>query len=413
MFDELNDSDPPVGDSHQFAAVTERARIIRRRLRRRVSAIGVAALIAGGAVIFGATSSGSDREIISTVTPEISASTTTLESSSVPTASPTTTMPESTTTGEPSTTNAESSSTTIAPAGPVGSEPITAPTVEAEGRQRALVAITGDGDAVYFPTNGDETTPVLIYDGPDPDDVSSLGDGPNAVDRVEYSAVYEQTVVGLCCAPVVGTVLVGSADRLPLDGTIPDNLSGDTGFSGYGYAPTLDPEGGRQVTIGPDNTIVVADTTSGFDASVALPERAGDAWDLAWLDTTTIMVIGRGDGVWTRTMVTYDFGSITVDQSFSFATLSDFADLRFAGTAIDGEIAVHDVGTGRVLSGDIDDYGNINGTANGSSLQVVDLPAPALSAWFYDPGQLIWVDTNRTLRVGDQTIPGEFTWARR
>ena len=66
-----------------------------------------------------------------------------------------------------------------------------------------------------------------------------------------------------------------------------------------------------------------------------------------------------------------------------------------------------------MLSGAIDDYGNLNGDAGGSSLQVVDLPAPALSAWFYDPGQLIWVDANRTLRVGDSVIEGEYTWARR
>ena len=49
----------------------------------------------------------------------------------------------------------------------------------------------------------------------------------------------------------------------------------------------------------------------------------------------------------------------------------------------------------------------------GSSLEIVELPAVAISAWYFDPGQLIWIDTARTLRIGDRTIPGEYLWARR
>lgn len=403
MFDELNDPTPPIGDSRQFAEVAERARSIRRRRRAVMSTIGATVLVAGGVAVIGAIARDGDRAFISTETPETATSTptSTLEASPLPTTPPTSDVDVPTSAAAPSTTTIVPPTTTTMTTGDEGS------------RLRALVAITADGDAVYFPPVGNETSPILIYDGPDPDDAVSSDDSPNAVDRIEYSPVYRQTVVGLCCDPAVGTVLVGADDRLPLDGTVPENLSGDTGFGGDGYAPTLDPEGGRQVTIGPDNTIVVADTTSGFDASVTLPEQAGEAWDLAWLDRTTIMVIGRGENVWTRTMVTYDFGSISVDRSFSFALLSEFADLRFAGTAIDGEVAVHDVGTDDVLSGTVGDYGDNNGDASGSSLRVITLPGPALSAWFFDPGQLIWVDTDRTLRVGDRVIDGEYTWARR
>ncbi len=299
------------------------------------------------------------------------------------------------------------------PAGPLGetAEDDSVPLIDP--LTRPLVAITDKGDAVYVPENG--AMQVLLYDGPDPDDASSLGDGPNAVDRVAFGAGENRFVVGLCCAPVVGQIVTARPDDLPIPNAIepPSDQAGDTqlAFDSYGYAPALDPNGGRQASI-IGREVFVIDAADDASTSIELPDRAGDLWDLVWSDLG-IIVLGRTESTWTLSTVDYHDGQIELVSARNFATFSDFDDLRFAGTAVDNEIAVHDLGTDTVLSGTIDDYGNNNGDERGSSLQVVTLPSPARSAWFHDPGQLIWVDMNRTLRVGDQVIPGQYTWARR
>lgn len=285
-----------------------------------------------------------------------------------------------------------------------------------------LVAINVDGDAVHF--DDADNNPTLIFDGPEIVD-TTIGDGPNGVDRVNYSAVHDTYSVGLCCSPIVGTVLAGTADELPVAAYVPDPERSHVGLDGYGYAPTFNSQGGRLATIGPDSNIVVSDTAPGFSGSIELPDRAGDAWDLVWIDHDRVGVLGQFDNVWTLTVLRYtvsvgDGGGsddrldwLAIESSRPFGLVANFADLRFAGTAVDSEVAMHDIGTDQVLSGAIDDYGNNNGDERGSSLQVITLLGPAQSAWFVDPGQLIWVDTDDVLRVGDRIIPGEYIWARR
>lgn len=282
---------------------------------------------------------------------------------------------------------------------------------------RPLVAINTDGDAVHFAD--DDTNPTLIFDGPEivgP----TIGDGPNGVDRVAYSGVHDMYSVGLCCSPIVGTILSGTADQLPIGQYLPDPEPEHVELDGYGYAPTFDSQGGRLAAIGPNSEIVISDTAPGFSGSIEFPDRAGDAWDLVWIDPDRVGVLGRFDNVWTLTVVRYAVSVgddpldwLTIESSRSFGLTSNFDDLRFAGTAVDGEIAVHDLRTDRMLTGTVDDYGNNNGDERGSSLQVITLPGPAQSAWYFDPGQLIWVDADNVLRVGDRIVLGEYIWARR
>jgi hypothetical protein len=265
-----------------------------------------------------------------------------------------------------------------------------------------LVAIEADGDAVILDLGTLE--PVLLYDGQDPDEASQLGDGPNLVDRISVAADGSVAYVGLCCAPVVGTILE----------TQPPAVASTTDTPTYGFAPTLNPSATLLAAIGPD-TITVTDTAT--DVVAELPPVADDRWgtpvDLMWLDDNTIAVLGEVPNVWTLTIITIDGTTLTAGPTRPFALIDEFPQLRFAGTAIAGEIAVHDVGTDRVLSGTIDQYGNINNTGRGSSLQVITLPSNALSAWYRNPGELVWVDTDQQLHVRDQIIPGEYTWALR
>jgi hypothetical protein len=265
-----------------------------------------------------------------------------------------------------------------------------------------LVAIEADGDAILLDLGTLE--PVLLYDGQDPDEASQLGDGPNLVDRVSVAADGSVAYVGLCCAPVVGTILE----------TQPPAVASITDTPTYGSAPTLNPSATLLATISAD-TITVTDTAA--DVVAELPPVPDDRWgtpvDLMWLDDNTIAVLGEFTNVWTLTIVTTDGTTLTAGPTRPFALIDEFPQLRFAGTAITGEITVHDVGTDRVLSGTVDQYGNINNTGRGSSLQVITLPSPALSAWYTNPDELVWVDTDQQLRFGDQIIPGEYTWALR
>jgi len=268
--------------------------------------------------------------------------------------------------------------------------------------QRPLVAIEADGDAVMLDLGAIE--PVLLFDGQNPDSASQLGDGSNLVDRISVAADGSLAYVGLCCAPIMGTILT----------TQPPAVASITDTPKFGFAPTLNPSATLLAGDGPE-TIAVTDIASG--AIIVLPSvdvnRWGTTVDLMWLDDNTLAVLNRFSNVWTLTIVTTDGTTLDAGPTRPFAIIREFPGLQFAGTAIDNEIAMHDVGTDRVLSGVIDDYGNINNTGRGSSLQIITLPGDALSAWYTDPEQLIWIDNNQQLHVADQIIPGEYSWARR
>jgi hypothetical protein len=282
----------------------------------------------------------------------------------------------------------------VAPIPPTSGQPQSATT------RRPLVAINGDGDAVLFPT--DPAQPQVLFDGQDPDVASQLGDGPNLVDRVSVAGDQSLAYIGLCCAPGVGTIL---ATRPPEVATEATPI--------YGFAPTLNPSATLLASALPE-TVAVTNLASGD--SVDLETFSGDPWgttaDLAWLDDSTLAVLNVADASWTLTIVTTDGITVEAGPTRVFAVFEEFPQLRFAGAAIAGEIAVHDAGTDRVLTGTIDEFGNLNG-GRGSSLQVIRLPAAALSAWYTDPAELIWIDSSQMLHVGNAVIPGTYTWARR
>ena len=274
-------------------------------------------------------------------------------------------------------------------------------TAQPPGLGRPLVAIDGNGDAVMFET--DDTSPIVLYDGQDPDTASTLGDGPNAVDRMSVAADRSIAHIGLCCAPIVGTILETAPPTPAVPGPTPT----------YGYAPTLNPSATRLAATA-SSSLAVTDLATGQQLTVeATGNQMWDtAHDMMWLDDTTLALLGNQARLWSLTIISIDGETIDAGPTRAFARFEDLASLRFAGTAVPDEIAMHDIGTNRALSGTIDDYGNHN-DSRGSSLQVIELPGPALSAWYFDPGQLIWIDTAHTLRVGGSVIPGDYLWARR
>lgn len=312
----------------------------------------------------------------------------------------------------PTTTEGTPSTSEVAPPSGV---PVTGSTTEPSGTpvtepipdpvgvndRRPLVAIDGNGDAVIF--DADDAAPDVLFDGEDPDTAAQLGDGPNLVNRISVAGDRSVAYIGLCCAPPVGTILETHPPEAATLGTPPT----------YGFAPTLNPSGTLLAAAGPQ-TIGVTDLATG--TTVGVEEFSGVPWgetvDLMWLDDGTLLVLNRLETSWTLTIVLTDGTTIGAGPTRHFALLNDFPDLRFAGTVIAGEIAVHSVGTDRILSGTLDDYGNHNG-GRGSSLRVITLPTAARSAWYSNPDELVWVDADGVLRVGYVAIPGDYTWAHR
>ena len=296
----------------------------------------------------------------------------------------------------------DGSDSLIDPNPDTSSRPTPTTTIEANaGSQpsRPLVAVDANGDAVVFDPS--DANPNVLFDGPDPDSGSTIGDGFNAVDRISIAADQSVAYIGLCCSPIVGTILQ----------TTPPAAAEPRATPTYGFAPTLNPAAALLAAAG-DSSVGIIDVATGEALTTSNSTATWDtAHDLTWLDDTTLAVLGSQARWWSLTIITVDGDTVAEGPTRAFAPFDEFANLRFAGSAVPGEIAMHDVGTNRVISGTIDDYGNHNG--RGSSLEIVELPAVAISAWYFDPGQLIWIDTARTLRIGDRTIPGEYLWARR
>lgn len=408
MFDDLNDPNPPVGDSGQFADVAERAARMRRGRLRVVVVLGAVALIGAGAIVM-ATSQGGSEQLSSG--PALSAPATLTESTDGASSEPQATiesLPSSTvetnssTTTEPTTTESAVTLTPSTTEETAAAEPATTDVAPMSPLQRPLVAVNADGDAVVFRT--DTAAAELLYDGPDIDDASPIGDGPNAIDRISVAPDLSVAYVGLCCSPIVGTLLT----------TRPPEVAETESPPTYGSAPVFNPSGSA-TAVAQLNGISITDLTTD---STATYEKVGDdtwdtAHDLMWLDDTTLALLGNRGSWWSLTIATFDGRSIEIGPTRPFAPFREFEYLQFAGAASENELAMHDVNTDLVLSGAIDDYGNLHGEGGGSSLHIIRLPEPALSAWYTHPDQLIWVDMDRTLRVGDQVIPGEYTWARR
>lgn len=263
-----------------------------------------------------------------------------------------------------------------------------------------LVAITTNGDAVVYDI---DSRPVVLLDASDPTVGSPSEGAANSAERLTINSDGSIAYVGLCCAPSTGQIVaVGSS------------LSGST--SRPGRTPMLNASASH-LAYSVDATIAVEDLLTGqvstADVRVGAQQLPLDTIeDLMWLGDRQLLVLGRIANSWTRTVIDVADEGPSAQTTYPVASSRDFPKLQFAGTAREGEIAVHEVGTDRLLSAPLDQFGNNNG-GRGSSLSVLELPAPALSVWYTTPEHLVWIDTNNTLHDGTLTVEGTFGWARR
>jgi hypothetical protein len=268
------------------------------------------------------------------------------------------------------------------------------------GEGSPLVAITTNGDAVVYDI---DARPVVLLDASDPA-VSSPGEAEaNSAEHLTINSDGSIAYVGLCCASSTGQI-------------VPVGTSAGKATSSPGRTPMLNPAASHLAYI-VDASVAAHDlltgrvsTTDVRVGSQQLPLEAIE--DLMWLGDRQFLVLGRIANSWTRTVVDVTDEGLRAQTTYPVASTREFPRLQFAGQARQGEIAVHEVGTDRVLSAPLEKYGNNNG-GRGSALSVLELPEPALSAWYVTPEHLVWIDTSNALHDGALTVEGKFVWARR
>lgn len=315
-----------------------------------------------------------------------------------PTAPPTATprpAPVSSTTIEQATTDPLPDST-----GSVVTSVPTPPQPLVLGEGPPLVAITTNGDAVVYDI---DSHPVVLLDASDSAVGSPSEGAANSAERLAINSDGSIAYVGLCCAPSMGQIV-----------SVGTSPGGSTSLPGR--TPILN-SAASHLAYSVDATIAVQDLltrqVSTTDVQVGLQQLPLDTIeDLMWLGDRQLLVLGRIANSWTRTVIDVTDEGLSAQTTYPVASRRDFSRLQFAGTAREGEIAVHVVGTDRLLSAPLEQFGNNNG-GRGSSLSVLELPAPALSAWYTTPDHLVWIDTNNTLHDGTLTVEGTFDWARR
>jgi hypothetical protein len=292
-------------------------------------------------------------------------------------AATTTTSPSATSVAPaPSTTTLAGTTTTVA-ASPTSSS-TTVPTATA----RRVVAVTATGAAVYFPSP--TASPVTLFT---PSPATSA-----TVDGVAVAPDLSRAWVALCCDP----------DPEIRTSTPPAPIT-------LGAATTP----GRRPVVSPDGALLargVADdvvSVEPIDASrrpVTAPHDASFVTtDVAWVDATTIVVLGdqpsRRELRWYRVQA----ARLTL-LGTSTVAWGDAADAHVLGGVLgDGRVAVHQAGDATVRAHALAD----------SAPDVVDLPTAARSAWFDRAAELVYVDTSGVLHVGSTTLNGDYLAARR
>jgi hypothetical protein len=370
MFDELHDPKQPEATMKTLADVTERARAIRRRRTAWAGAGAVVLVVAATVGVIAARRGDGDSvyRLLPATVPS---------NPSTPHTAPATTTPA---TEEPATT-----SVTIVPVLPTTISPETSTTVPAI--TRPIVAIDGNGDAVIVSLDG---TTTVLKDGPDPDDPPPTEGETYSIDAVAISDTGSNAIVGVCCEPVVGSLLWYA---FPYTATPPTT---------YGHAPAISPDG-HKVAIDQLQAVSVYDASLGSTISTSDTFLSGTGNGFVWLDDQRFVVLeALPDSAKLQTMtVNADNNKLVGGDTNQLNGVDGFS-VSLAGTG-PGVIYVSGWQSASVLSAisteDLQPVPNSD----------IALPAEALSAWTQD-GELRWVDTDRHLHIGDVVVPGEYIW---
>lgn len=366
MFDELHDPHPPTPGLDALAAVSARARALRRR-RLTLVGTGVVAVVAVGVLAVVAIGGDRDRRLVGVDTP-------TSDETAVATTVPVPTSPEPT-----------APSTSVVPSTSAAS---TTSVVVPLPTDRPMVAIDGGGDAVVF----DGITQRVVFDGRDPDDPPPTEGDAVFVDGVLPVPGTSTVIVSTCCEPIAGDMI------------LIDTATGAQDFLGFGHQPAILPDGTSMVWNSAE-TLQVGDTHGSAAAQLGPFDAAtGTIADLAVVDRVAggpevlVLVVGPdGTFLW---RVYPGGGDLQLSTKVSDVTWTDAARVSLAGWSADSFVV-------------------LDGTAGLDEYDAETLaPLPdrhqdvAWSSAWITPAQRRVVTDDRRLLVDDVQVPGEYVWVR-
>ena len=384
-FDDLHDPHPPRPGPAALAHVAARARQLRRRRTALMTAGGLiaAAAIAVPAALVVTGDDGDSGRIVPATIP-------------VTGAPPATAVQPSTTVAADETLPSVVPSTT--------STPPTTATAVSPLLPRPVVAVLGNGDAVYIGSDGVAT---LLYDGADPRDEPLEGDLSVADSVIATPA--GRMFVSTCCEPVSGTWFES--------GGAPDDVA-------FGHGLALSPDGQRIASVGPQGITVTdldRNVLASADLSAVTPYRQPE--NVMWLDDDTLAIIEfRGSDVGNELrLYTVDatLTDVAAAEGVVIGTDIDATWPQFGGLADDGSILVHRGERGGDVSDRLEAYDVATLAPRPESDIVIEHDMAAVDAWYRD-GLLTWVGIDDVLHVGDVELPtdgppgiaNEFAWAR-
>ncbi|MEO6123560.1 MAG: hypothetical protein ABIR32_07590 [Ilumatobacteraceae bacterium] len=397
MFDNLNDPDPPIADVATLNQVAKRADRLRRR-RALIIGTGAGALVVALtiATIAIVKSDDPDGQLVVDVPPTDVTVTTLADTAS--TLYSTSTTVASVVVPPPATTLAPAPDTTVAPETTVVETTVAlettttlpATTTTVPIATGPIVAIDANGDAVIVALDGANT---VLFDGPDPDEPPAGEGETSGIDGVAITPDGTRAYIGLCCEPVVGTLLQTTP---PAMANVDDSVV-------YGHGPAIAPGGGLLARIVYD-TLTVSDLAINDLATVPEDFDVGFTYDLAWADDQHLLALRLGPGGTDLRVFTFSANTLTAGASATIfgAAVDPVQGASFAGRG-DGVIYILGVIPGTLTAYDSTTLAPIADR----NIAVVG----AVSAWV-EGGAVRWVDSARQLHVGDAIVPGQYLWVR-
>ncbi|WP_420452262.1 hypothetical protein [Ilumatobacter sp.] len=323
-----------------------------------------------------------------------------------------TTAPDPTTAPEPT---AAASSEPVASAAPEPTDPASTTSTDVPGTTTTaatgpaapspsgpIVAIDAEGDAVLLADPSAD--PVLLYDGPSPEELAAVteGPGPNSVDHVSATPDGAIAYVGTCCEPVSGVWVTAE----------PPEAATFEGTPNQGYVPTVSPDGSLLAVGSISGVVGITERETGEllavdDGSGLAPDVVGafSPYDVMWVSPERFAVLGIAEREWVVVPGTVTPGDgVTLRPAFAVAPFDGALEEvhGFAGSRSPDEVLVHVDGEGAATAFRLD----------GTDLGEYQLEGPSRSAWIVPEGPSLRVDDAGTLTVGTETVPGEYLWAR-
>jgi hypothetical protein len=242
-----------------------------------------------------------------------------------------------------------------------------------------IAAVDASGDAVLVGRDGATT---VLYEGTDPDDPLPEEGTWEHTAGVAVTDDLGIRIVGTCCEPVPGWLIVSSGTNPPIE------------VGNFGHAPVISPDQVQVAAITVDAVYVSRlDLTGLHEISI---ETAGAAvLDIEWIDDVNIVVL-----VSSSTEAALYRYQVTDEGLVATAVVSIPVASALAGVDQGVVYAMGD--TTALTAYAIDTFAPL-------PERDVVLAGVPLSASMHD-GELRWIDQERNLHIGDTILPGQYVW---